>query len=93
MCIGFENPEIPNPVGNSENIKAIYILWWLRRVSHQLRQKAEAAIKSRRRKLQKPKRQLKADIGNSKIEAAIENPERISKYLCGISKSPLHANL
>ena len=39
--------------------------------------------------IEKPKRQLKADVGNSKIEAAIENQ---SKYLCGISKSPLHAN-
>ena len=44
-------------------------------------------------RVKKPKRQSKADVGNSKIEAAIENQERISKYLCGISKSPLHVNL
>ena len=24
ICVGFENPKIPNPVGNSENIKAVY---------------------------------------------------------------------
>ena len=44
-------------------------------------------------RVKKPKRQSKADVGNSKIEAAIENQEQISKYLCGISKSPLHVNL
>ena len=32
--------------------------------------------------IEKPKRQLKADVGNSKIEAAIENQERIYRNTC-----------